>query len=64
METIQRLKTVFDKFQIAVVDVNILPVTLKAVPFIEYRTKSSDTFIPYNDPYDFSQFRNFMDVFG
>lgn len=64
METIQRLKSVYDKFEIAVVDVNILPIQIKSVPFIEYRTVASETFIPYNDPYDFTKFRNFMDVFG
>jgi hypothetical protein len=64
METVQRLKSVYDKFQFAVVDVNILPIQVKAVPFIEYRTKSSDAFISYNDPYDSSNFRKFMDTFG
>ncbi|XP_028405012.1 uncharacterized protein LOC114527525 [Dendronephthya gigantea] len=64
METIQRLKSVYNQFEIAVVDVNILPIQIKGVPFIEYRTVSSETFIPYNDKYDFTTFRNFMDVFG
>lgn len=64
METVQRLKTVHRMFQIAVMDVNILPVHVKAIPFFEYRTKSSDAFIPYNDPYDTETFSAFMDQFG
>ena len=64
METIQRMKSVNEKFQIAVIDVNTLAVQVKAVPFIEYRTKTSDTYLPYNDPYDFSEFKKFMDAFG
>jgi hypothetical protein len=64
METIQRMKTINDKFKIAVIDVNIFAVEVKAVPFIEYRTKSTDTYFPYNDNYDFSLFKKFMDDFG
>ena len=51
-------------FEIAVVDVNRLPIAVKAVPAIEYRTPNSKAFISYNDEYEFGKFRKFMDDFG
>ena len=63
IETIQRLKTVYDKFQMAIVDINVLPFDVKFVPFIEYRAVGGKTYLHYKDAYDFKQFKNFMDVF-
>lgn len=64
IESIQRLKVVYDKFQIAVVDVNLLPIDLKYAPYIEYRTAGGQTYLPYNDVYEFKQFKQFMAHFS
>ena len=64
MESVQRLKGVYDKFQIAVVDVDILPFQVKFVPFIEYRTKTAKKYYYIKEEYDVETFRNFMREFA
>ena len=60
VEEIQRNKLVYDKFQIALVDIEALNMDVPDAPFVEFRTPGSNSFFPYNDVYNYDQFKKFV----